>query len=230
MIDDSALALIGMVLFLSAAYLSLAPDAPKPLAVANWLALAALAFSVVMGGGDMIRNCSFCSRAFVFSEEQEPEWRPGWLCPTCQIARASVPADVLAQPSAVDEITATFKDVMAHILVIADDLAAATQRNAELERARDFARRHIELLNEQLDAVPVVALDALLDDADDVPANVTEWLAWATLGALWQPAEQPCPDCGADALVVAIHADGTIEQWLCQECGYVAAEKSEVQP
>lgn len=51
MIDDSALALIGMVLFLSAAYLSLAPDAPKPLAVANWLALAALAFSVVMGGG-----------------------------------------------------------------------------------------------------------------------------------------------------------------------------------
>lgn len=109
-------------------------------------------------------------------------------------------------------------------------LAAATQRNAELERARDFARRHIELLNEQLDAVPVVALDALLDDADDVPANVTEWLAWATLGALWQPAEQPCPDCGADALVVAIHADGTIDQWLCQECGYVAAEKSEVQP
>ena len=42
MIDDSALALIGMVLFLSAADLSLAPDAPKPLAVANWLALAAL--------------------------------------------------------------------------------------------------------------------------------------------------------------------------------------------
>lgn len=138
MIDDSALALIGMALFLSAAYLSLAPDAPKPLAVANWLALAALAFSVVMGGGDMIRNCSFCSRAFVFSEEQEPEWRPGWLCPTCQIARASVPADVLAQPSAVDEITATFKDVMAHILVNCLDINDIVTADFPPEKAKYY--------------------------------------------------------------------------------------------
>jgi len=102
-------------------------------------------------------------------------------------------------------------------------LAAATAE-------RDHARRHVELLREELDAVPVAALDALADSADAVPAKIIEWLAWATLGAHWQPADQPCPDCGADALAVAVHADGTIEQWLCDECGYVAAPKDQVQP
>lgn len=86
----------------------------------------------------MIRNCSFCSRAFVFSEEQEPEWRPGWLCPTCQIARASVPADVLAQPSAVDEITATFKDVMAHILVNCLDINDIVTADFPPEKAKYY--------------------------------------------------------------------------------------------
>lgn len=112
---------------------------------------------------------------------------------------------------------------------LAAALAAATQRAEAAERERDQARRHVELLREELDAVPVAALDALADNADDVPGKVSEWLAWATLGAHWQPADQPCPDCGANALAVAVHADGTIEQWLCDECGYVAAPKDQVQ-
>ncbi len=112
----------------------------------------------------------------------------------------------------------------------------AIKRNAAVEAAlaaataeRDHARRHVELLREELDAVPVAALDALADSAAAVPAKIIEWLAWSTLGAHWQPADSPCPDCGANALAVAIHADGTIEQWLCDACGYVAAEKSKVQ-
>lgn len=48
-INDSVLVIVGIVLFLSAAYLSLAPDAPRPLAFANWLALAFLVLSLVSG-------------------------------------------------------------------------------------------------------------------------------------------------------------------------------------
>lgn len=107
---------------------------------------------------------------------------------------------------------------------------AAEAKLAAVTAERDHARRHVELLREELDAVPVAALDALADSADAVPAKIIEWLAWSTLGAHWQPADSPCPDCGANALAVAIHADGTIEQWLCDACGYVAAEKSKVQP
>lgn len=47
--SDSALPIVAIVLFLSAVYLSIEPDAPKPLAFANWLALAALALSALMG-------------------------------------------------------------------------------------------------------------------------------------------------------------------------------------
>lgn len=46
--SESAFTLIGMVLFLTAVYLSLAPESPKPLAFANWLALAVLVSSVLM--------------------------------------------------------------------------------------------------------------------------------------------------------------------------------------
>lgn len=46
--SDSALAIVALTLFLSAVYLSIEPQAPKPLAFANWLALAALAFSILM--------------------------------------------------------------------------------------------------------------------------------------------------------------------------------------
>jgi ribosomal protein S27AE len=111
------------------------------------------------------------------------------------------------------------------------DLAAANARaevaEAELaawRRRSTKAERHVELLKKELDSVPVAALSILADAVDDTPDDVTQWLAWAELGAHWQPADQPCPDCEANALAVAVHADGEIEQWLCEECGYVAAE------
>lgn len=105
----------------------------------------------------------------------------------------------------------------ARVEVAEAELAAWRRRSTKAER-------HVELLKKELDSVPVAALSILADAVDDTPDDVTQWLAWAELGAHWQPADQPCPDCEANALAVAVHADGEIEQWLCEECGYVAAE------
>ncbi len=110
---------------------------------------------------------------------------------------------------------------------LAAAIARAEAAEAELaawRRRSTKAERHVELLKKELDSVPVAALSILADAVDDTPDDVTQWLAWAELGAHWQPADQPCPDCEANALAVAVHADGEIEQWLCEECGYVAAE------
>lgn len=99
---------------------------------------------------------------------------------------------------------------------------AGTKRIVELESEVNRLRRHVELLKEELDSVPVAKIRRLYDDAEDNQADIGHWLSWAEFGAHWQPADEPCPDCGADALAVAAYPDGTIEQWLCDECGYVA--------
>lgn len=144
-----------------------------------------------------------------------------------RIALAAATQRAEAAEATANEYAEHIRSLRETVTAARAEFAAANARAKAAERERDLARRHVELLREELDAVPVAALDALLDTlpADCIwPAEIDSWLAWATIGAHWQPADGLCPDCGADTLALAVHADGKIEQWLCEECGYVAAQ------
>ena len=59
----------------------------------------------------MIRNCSKCSRSYVFFEGQEGEWHEGWSCPYCS------PPVLRPRPDPSDLLVAAMRQIVADVIV-----------------------------------------------------------------------------------------------------------------
>lgn len=82
--------------------------------------------------------------------------------------------------------------------------------------------------------MPGHAIAVLLEDVPEEKRahlweRVSAWVEWFERGEFFEPADEPCPDCGEWTLEKEVNRNGAVLRHWC-ECGYEMAELGKVQP